>query len=314
MQYLKSFPLWNVVLGGRESEGKNESNTANQFTADNICYKLFLLCGRLTNSRWKRWRGRVSEALPMWQAISGLRVISVPYSRQLASHAWLLHARRSMPTDGFLFPFPRRSEISHLNSEVQRRKLIQRKKNSCVVFSSSQCFARSVCSDQEALMGNFWVQARQAGSADAEQEVNIQCFIAIPHLAHTESHSSWKSSELLDCVFVFKILSLTVIWFQISRFTCVPCSRVHANLVSCISQASGHFLYLLFCLPVVLTTTKLKAISVVFVTFYWGSIEEKTVLWSSLGCSGWHTAYTVYHTTAYGLKMGKKTTDVFKAD
>lgn len=30
----------------------------------------------------------------MWQAISGLCVISVPYSRQLASHAWLLHAER----------------------------------------------------------------------------------------------------------------------------------------------------------------------------------------------------------------------------
>lgn len=59
------------------------------------------------------------------------------------------------------------------------------------------------------------------------------------------------------------------------RFTCVPCSRVHANLVSCVSQASGHFLYLLFCPPVVLAATKLKAISVVFVTFYWGSIEKK---------------------------------------
>lgn len=202
--------LWNLFhcemlfWGDERVRGGNESNTANQFTADNICYKLFLLCGRLTNSRWKRWRGRVSEALPMWQAISGLRVISVPYSRQLASHAWLLHARRSMPTDGFLFPFPRRSEISHLNSGVQRRKLIQRKKNPCVVFSSSQCFARSVCSDQEALMGNFWVQARQAGSADAEQEVSVQCFIAIPHRAHTERHSSCNPVNYLTVCLCLK--------------------------------------------------------------------------------------------------------------
>lgn len=152
MQYLKSFPLWNVVLGGRESEGENESNTANQFTADNICYKLFLLCGRLTNSRWKRWRGRVSEALPMWQAISGLRVISVPYSRQLASHAWLLHARRSMPTAGFLFSFPRRSEISHLNSEVQRRKLIQRKKKLLRGF----LFLSAFCAGPSVLIRKLW--------------------------------------------------------------------------------------------------------------------------------------------------------------
>lgn len=217
MQYLESFPLWNVVLGG-ESEGENESNTANQFTADNICYKLFLLCGRLTNSRWKRWRGRVLEALPMWQAISGLCVISVPYSRQLASHAWLLHARRSMPTDGFLFPFPMRLEISHLNSEVQRRKWIQRKKNSCVVFSSSQCFARSVCSDQEALMGEFWVQARQAGSADAEQEVNSSVLYC-----HTSS-CSYRKSQFIQS-------SLTVIWFPISD--------------SLVSLAAGYMLILL---------------------------------------------------------------------
>lgn len=89
-------------------------------------------------------------------------------------------------------------QISHLNSEVQRRKLIQRKKNSCVVFSSSQCFARSVCSDQEALMGEFWVQARQAGSADAGQEVNSSVLYC-----HTSS-CSYRKSQFIQS-------SLTVI-------------------------------------------------------------------------------------------------------
>lgn len=53
-------------------------------------------------------------------------------------------------------------------------------------------------------MGNFWVQARQAGSADAEQEVSIQGFIALLHRAHTESHSSCNPVNYLTVCLCLK--------------------------------------------------------------------------------------------------------------
>lgn len=135
-----AFPLWNIVLG-KEREVENKSITANQFTADSICYKLFLLCGRLTNSRWKRWRGNTLEALPMWQAISGLCVISVPYSRQLASHAWLLDAERR-PTDCCSIS----SAVGDLPSRPKGlEEKVQRNRNYCAVVLISQGFTQSAC-------------------------------------------------------------------------------------------------------------------------------------------------------------------------